>query len=205
MSNQHHQFEPTLHTAQLSPIKRRAQPGATRLVSSPAQTQVIRTNTAAPPPPRHLQPAPAHTTTRVINSTPTTARVINSTPTTTRVAPPAPLPQARPVTTQEYVTTRRVVPQPQVSYQVPRELNVTQQVVPQPVQPQGERSVMYVNDEERYRTYAAEKHGYGRNKEMHPGSGFSYNKRFDKRMNQGIFDMKANKDTYRNDPPCQLI
>jgi phage gp16-like protein len=85
---------------------------------------------------------------------------------------------------------------------------------PEPIQVQAppakkatNKSVIRIDDEERYRTVANEMHGYGRNniKSRVGNSNMTYSKRNDLRNKDYIVSGKDNNDKYRNDPACTLI
>ena len=126
---------------------------------------------------------------------------------TNQVSRPLAVSVAAPVQTVP-VTTSRVVPVQQSVIPPPRQSTIVQGGPPAPVQQSniGQSSVLYIDDEERYRTFASERFGYGRNKEPRGDhEGYAYNKRYDKRVNSSIIAMKNNTDEYRNDPFCTLI
>ena len=66
---------------------------------------------------------------------------------------------------------------------------------------------MVVDDEERYRRFAAGMMGYGRNKNgVWKGDlNKTYQSRLDKDLKGGIVDGKDNEREYRYDPYCKLI
>lgn len=69
------------------------------------------------------------------------------------------------------------------------------------------KSIMVVDDEERYRRVASGMNGYGRNKggAWRKNLNHSYMKRHDKDLKPAIIDQKENADEYRYDPWCNLI
>lgn len=148
--------------------------------STKSKVQAIKLVHAPPPPQQQPQ---------IVKTEPVPPQPV-LVPQKTAIVVPAPAPQP------QVVEVQSVAPPPPVI--------VAQ---PQPVSNMKNSSILMVDDEERYRKYAAGMTGYGRNKNgvWRKNINHSYHKRMDKGLKPSIIGMKRNSDEYRNDPFCTLI